>query len=145
MAIPVFTTNVFNQNLLQPVGAIFVQRVESVSVARDFMAGLGAIVGGQSKTMEKKMNDLTAAVLQELQTQTKAKYPNAVAIVGADIDFSVIGQTNDFIAAQARGTVLIKRPGGGTPQAAAPLAPVAGVGGRRRKATRKARKTRRRM
>jgi uncharacterized protein YbjQ (UPF0145 family) len=139
MAIPVFTTNVFNQNLLQPVGAIFVQRVESVSVARDFMAGLGAIVGGQSKTMEKKMNDLTAAVLQELQTQTKAKYPNAVAIVGVDVDFSVIGQTNDFIAAQARGTVLVKRGASGQGGPVASSTPLA-VGGRRRKA----RKTRRR-
>jgi uncharacterized protein YbjQ (UPF0145 family) len=150
--IPIFTTQVFNQSTLQPVGAIFVQRVESISVVRDLMAGFGGIVGGRSKTMEKKMNDLTVVVLQELQDQAKAKYPNAVAIVGVNIDFSQIGsgENDKFIAGQASGTVLVKRAGGSTAPAQPPVAPMAlpppaaaPVGGRRKRRGAKKSQTRR--
>lgn len=92
------------------------------------------------------MNDLTKVVLEELQTQTKAKYPNAVALVGVNIDFSQIGsgENDKFIAAQASGTALVRKAGGATGQTMAPQAavPVA-VGGRRRRHG-KARGTRKR-
>jgi len=52
--LPIFTIQTFNQNALQPAGAVFAQRVESISIARNFFAGVTGIVGGRSTMMEKK-------------------------------------------------------------------------------------------
>ena len=95
---------------------------------RDIMAGFGGIVGGRSKTMEKKMNDLTKVVLEELQTQARTLYPGAVAIVGVNIDFSQIGsgENDKFIAGQGSGTVLVRR-------SAPSPAPAPQAGGRRKR------------
>ena len=109
--LPVFTVQTFNQSALQPAGAVFAQRVESISVARSFFAGVGGAAGGRSTMMEKKMNDLTKALMEELDLQAKKMYPNAVALVDVNVHFSDIGKTdsNMFLAAQASATAIIKR------------------------------------
>ena len=111
MRLPIFTIQTFNQTALQPAGAIFVQRVESISVARNFLAGITGVAGGRNTMMEKKMNDLTAALMEELDLQAKKMYPNAVALVNVSLHFSDIGKNDDnmFLAGQASATALIKR------------------------------------
>jgi hypothetical protein len=61
--------------------------------------------------MEKKMNELTIALTQELDLQAKKMYPNAVALVDVELHFSAIDKTdtNMFLAGQASATALIKR------------------------------------
>lgn len=104
----VFTIQTFNQNALQPAGAVFAQRVESINTGRNLFGG---IAGGRSTLMEKKMNDLTQALMQELDLQAKKMYPNAVALINVHVHFSDIGKTdsNMFLAGQASATALIKR------------------------------------
>ena len=132
-ALPVFTIQTFNQNALQPAGAVFAQRVESISVTRSFFSGVTGVAGGRNTMMEKKMNDLTLALMQELDTQAKKMYPNTVALVNVQIHFSDIGKTdnNMFLTGQASATALIKRvkaigqsmiPSSSAPLASAPLA-----------------------
>ena len=126
MALPIFTIQSFNQAALQAAGAIFVQRVESISLLRNVIAEVGGIIGGRSTTMEKKMNDLTKVLLDEIQTQAKAKYPNAVALVDVHIEFSDIGKTdqNMFLAGQASATALVRKtrkPGNSLVTATIPL------------------------
>ena len=136
MPLPIFTIQTFNQNTLQPAGAVFAQRVEAVSVSRNFLAGITGSTGstgGRNTTMEKKMNDLTKALMEELQLQTRAAFPNAVALVDVKMHFSDIGkdESNMFLAGQASATALIKRnkPMGSSmasaPMASAPMAPMA--------------------
>jgi uncharacterized protein YbjQ (UPF0145 family) len=131
--LPVFTVQTFNQNALQPAGAIFAQRVEAISIARSFVAGVAGVVGGRSTLMEKKMNDLTRALMEELDLQARKLYPNAVALVDVEVHFSNIGKhdSNMFLAGQASATALIKRvkavgqsmiPSSPVPMASAPLA-----------------------
>ena len=109
--LPVFTIQTFNQNALQPAGAVFAQRVESISIARNFFAGVSGIVGGRSTIMEKKMNDLTTVLMEELDIQAKKIYPNAVALVNVQVHFSDICKSDSsmFLAGQASATALIKR------------------------------------
>uniref|UniRef100_A0A6C0APM9 Uncharacterized protein n=1 Tax=viral metagenome TaxID=1070528 RepID=A0A6C0APM9_9ZZZZ len=111
MSLPIFTIQTFNQNTLQPAGAVFAQRVEAVSMARNVFAGISGSVGGRNMVMEKKMNDLTKVLMEELQSQTKTAYPNAVALVDVKMHFSDIGKddSNMFLAGQASATALIKR------------------------------------
>ena len=109
--LPVFTVQTFNQNALQPAGAVFAQRVEAINISRSFVAGASGIVGGRSVMMEKKMNDLTRALMEELDLQTKKLYPNAVALINVTVHFSDLGKhdSNMFLAGQASATALIKR------------------------------------
>ena len=109
--LPVFTIQTFNQNTLQPAGAVFAQRVESISIARNFFAGVSGIVGGRSTIMEKKMNDLTTVLMEELDIQAKKIYPNAIALVNVKVHFSDICKSDSsmFLAGQASATALIKR------------------------------------
>jgi uncharacterized protein YbjQ (UPF0145 family) len=108
-ALPVFTIQTFNQNALQPAGAVFAQRVETISVGRSFFSGTGST--GRNTMMEKKMNDLTLALMQELDVQAKKMYPSAVALVNVQVHFSDIGKTdtNMFLTGQVSATALIKR------------------------------------
>ena len=122
MALPIFTIQSFNQTALQPAGAVFAQRVESVSVAKSSFAGFSSPNTGRSTAMEKKMNDLTKALISEINSQAKATYPNAVALVDLKLQFSNIGKNGDniLLAGQASATALLKR------KAPAPIAgPVA--------------------
>jgi len=109
--LPVFTIQTFNQNALQPAGAVFAQRVEAISIARSFVAGVAGVVGGRSTMMEKKMNDLTTVLMEELDLQAKKLYPSAVALINVQVHFSDIGKNdaNMFLAGQASATALIKR------------------------------------
>jgi len=111
MALPIFTIQSFNQTALQPVGAVFAQRVESVSVAKSSFAGFSSPNTGRSTAMEKKMNDLTKALISEINSQAKATYPNAVALVDLNIQFSNIGKNgeNILLAGQASATAIVKR------------------------------------
>jgi hypothetical protein len=116
MSLPVFTTQTYNQTALQPVGAIFAQKVEPMPTG---------ISGGPA--MEKKINEITINLMTELNTRTKNKYPNAVALVNTSVSFSDIAST--FLIGQVSATALIKRvkPMGqsitSAPLASAPLAP----------------------
>ena len=57
------------------------------------------------------MNDLTKALLSEINSQAKATYPNAVALVDLNLHFSNIGKNGDniLLAGQAAATALVKR------------------------------------
>lgn len=128
MALPVYTIESFNQNALQAAGAIFAQRVETISLLRNIFAGIGGIIGGRSTTMEKKMEDLTKVLLEEIQAKAISKYPNAVALIDLKLQFSDIGKTqeNMFLAGQASATVLIKKIGRTSqPQAQPIVQPIA--------------------
>lgn len=112
MPLPLITVQTFNQSSLQAAGAVFVQRVESVSVSRGLLAGItGAPSGtGRNELMEKKMNDLTQVLLSELDIQAKKKYPAAIGLVNADIDFTISSQdASMMLIGKASATVLVKR------------------------------------
>ena len=111
MALPVFTIQTFSQNTLQPAGAVFAQRVETISVARNFLGGISGSGASRNTVMEKKMNELNKSLLEELQSQAKAIYPSTVALVDVKIHFSDIGKddSNILLVGQASATSLIKR------------------------------------
>jgi uncharacterized protein YbjQ (UPF0145 family) len=111
MSLPIFTIQTFNQNSLQPTGAVFAQRVEAITMSRNFLAGITGTAGGRNTAMEKKMNELTKALTEELQLQAKNTYPSAVALVDVKMQFSNIGKddSNMLLAGQASATALIKR------------------------------------
>ena len=111
MALPVFTIQTFNQNTLQPAGAVFAQRVEAVTLNKNMFAAFTGPTGGRNAAMEKKISDLTKGLMDELKLQSRASYPDAVALVDVKIHFSEIGkdESNMLLVGQASATALNKR------------------------------------
>jgi uncharacterized protein YbjQ (UPF0145 family) len=108
--LPLITIQTFNQTNLQAAGAIFVQRVEAVSIGRGFLAGITGMGGGRNELMEKKMNDITQGLLDDLDAKARKTYPNAIGIVNANMDLSTSGEdASMMIVGQASATVLIPR------------------------------------
>lgn len=108
--LPLITIQSFNQSALQAKCAIFVQRVEAVSIGRGFLAGITGMAGGRNELMEKKMNDITQGLLDDLDAKARKAHPNAAALVNANINLSTSGEdASMMIIGQASATVLIQR------------------------------------
>ncbi len=75
------------------------------NIFRDFLAGLSDIVGGRSAAYESKLADARRAALAELEQN--ARDLGANAIVGVDIDYEVLGQSNGMLMVSASGTAVV--------------------------------------
>ena len=107
MPLPIFTIQTFNQNTLQPAGAVFAQRVEMITAGRDFLGGITGSTGGRNTAIEKKMHDLTKSLVEELHLQANRAFPNAVALV--DVKMHISNDSPELLTGQASATALVKR------------------------------------
>ena len=110
--IPIYNIQLYDQKKLLALSSIIVRRVESVSIARNLLAGITGIAGGRNLEMEKKMNDLMTGLLDDLRKEALRINNKTIALVGLDIQYSEIGKSSDnmFLSAQAIATPLIRRP-----------------------------------
>jgi uncharacterized protein YbjQ (UPF0145 family) len=114
MPLPIFTIQTFNQNTLQPAGAVFAQRVEMITAGRDFLGGITGSTGGRNTAIEKKMHDLTKSLVEELHLQANRAFPSAVALV--DVKMHISNDSPELLTGQASATALVKRNKLPTPQ-----------------------------
>jgi uncharacterized protein YbjQ (UPF0145 family) len=114
MPLPIFTIQTFNQNTLQPAGAVFAQRVEMIPAGRDFLGGITGSTGGRNTAIEKKMHDLTKSLVEELHLQANRAFPSAVALV--DVKMHISNDSPELLTGQASATALVKRNKLPTPQ-----------------------------
>lgn len=121
-ALPMFTISTFNQNIFQPAGAVFAQRVETLGAApKGGLFSSSKVDLGRNPAMEKNMDNLTRVLKEQLVVNTLAVFPSAKALVDLKITFSNIG-TNDTIhlAGQATATALVNRPPKTAPNSMSP-------------------------
>ena len=121
-ALPMFTISTFNQNIFQPAGAVFAQRVETLGAApKGGLFSTSKVDLGRNPAMEKNMDNLTRVLKEQLVVNTLAVFPSAKALVDLKITFSNIG-TNDTIhlAGQATATALVNRPPKTAPNSMSP-------------------------
>ena len=86
---------------------VLATHTEAVSLLRGFIAGVGGIFGGQSDSMNKKVDD----VMSQLITKLKAQMGPGEMIVGAHFQFTEFGrdQSNSFLSGIATGTLLKRK------------------------------------
>lgn len=111
MAIPVFSTNYFDQQREQPLGAVFGRRVEAISLLRGLVAGVQGLFGGQVGPLEKKIDDGIQGAKDDLMQAVRKQFPNASSIIGLQIQISEIGRDdqNQFLCFTAQGTAIGKK------------------------------------
>lgn len=119
------TTDFYETDKYAVKSLVLVTHTEALSLGRGFVAGLTGIFGGTSDIMNKKVDDVTAQLLQKLQ----AKIGPGEKIVGVRFEFAEFArqEANSFLSGIATGTLLQPKQG------------VAPTGGKRR-GTRKQRR-----
>ena len=72
------------------------------NVFRDLFAGIRDVVGGRSASYEKELRSARETALAELAAN--AQQLGANAVVGVDLDYEVMGETNGMLMVSVSGT-----------------------------------------
>ena len=86
-------------------GIVTGETIIGANMFKDFMAGIRDIVGGRSGSYEKVLIEAKETSLQEMMQRAQAMGANA--IVGIDIDYETIGETNSMLMVATSGTAVV--------------------------------------
>lgn len=81
------------------------EAILGANLFKDIFAGIRDLVGGRSGTYEKELQRARDIALHELEERAAALGANAV--VGVDLDYEVLGQTNGMLMVSASGTAVM--------------------------------------
>jgi uncharacterized protein YbjQ (UPF0145 family) len=86
-------------------GVVTGEAIVGANIFRDLFAGLRDIVGGRSAAYEKELREAREVALHELEQAARAAGGNAV--VGVDLDYEVLGQSNGMLMVSVSGTAVV--------------------------------------
>lgn len=98
------TPNVEGQRITAYHGVVTGEAILGANLFRDLFAGLRDIVGGRSASYEKALCKARDVALDELEAAARALGANAV--VGVDVDYEVLGETNGMLMVSVSGTAV---------------------------------------
>ncbi len=99
------TPNVEGRQIREYKGLVFGEVVAGVDFIKDFAAGLTNFFGGRSKSYEGELIEAREGAIHEMASHARALGANAV--VGVDIDYEVLGQSNNMLMVIASGTAVV--------------------------------------
>ena len=86
-------------------GVVTGETIIGANAFKDFFAGIRDIVGGRSGSYEKVLREAKDTSLREMTERAEALGANA--IVGIDIDYETIGETNSMLMVATSGTAVV--------------------------------------
>lgn len=86
-------------------GIVAGEAIVGANLFRDMFAGIRDLVGGRSASYEKVLQSARDTALQEMQD--RAAELGANAVVGVDLDYEVLGETNGMLMVSASGTAVV--------------------------------------
>lgn len=98
------TNSVEGKRILEYYGIVFGEVVSGVNFIRDFAASITDFFGGRSNSYEDELINAREAALREMAGRAESLGANAV--VGVDMDYEVLGQSNGMIMVTASGTAV---------------------------------------
>lgn len=98
------TNSVEGKRILEYYGIVFGEVVSGVNFVRDFAASITDFFGGRSNSYEDELINAREAALREMAGRAQSLGANAV--VGVDLDYEVLGQTNGMLMVTASGTAV---------------------------------------
>jgi uncharacterized protein YbjQ (UPF0145 family) len=87
------------------VGIVTGEAIIGANVVADFFARVRDIVGGRSGAYESKLADARAIAMQDMEAA--AAKLGANAIVGIDLDYEVLGESNGMLMVTVSGTAVV--------------------------------------
>ena len=85
-------------------GMVTGEAILGANLFKDIFAGIRDLVGGRSATYERELGQARELAFQEMEE--KARRLGATAIVGVDIDYEVLGQSNGMLMVAVSGTAV---------------------------------------
>ncbi len=98
------TNSVEGKRILEYYGIVFGEVVSGVNFVRDFAASITDFFGGRSNSYEDELINAREAALREMAGRAQSLGANAV--VGVDLDYEVLGQSNGMLMVTASGTAV---------------------------------------
>ena len=107
----VFTTPQYDASIWTPVKTVYATHTEAVSLLRGFVSGITSLIGGKQDILNKKMDDVTGALMKKM----KAQVDSDQCVVGFSIELTEFGRSdaNTTISGLAMGTLLKRKAQGG--------------------------------
>jgi uncharacterized protein YbjQ (UPF0145 family) len=87
------------------LGVVTGEAIIGANVFRDMFATVRDIVGGRSATYERALAEARDVALSEMQK--RAETMGANAIIGIDLDYEVLGQSNGMLMVSCSGTAVV--------------------------------------
>jgi len=86
-------------------GIVTGETIIGANFFKDIFAGIRDIVGGRSASYEKVLRQAKDTSMQEMMD--RAREMGANAIVGIDIDYETIGESNSMLMVATSGTAVV--------------------------------------
>ncbi len=86
-------------------GVVTGETIIGANFVKDFFAGIRDIVGGRSGSYEKVLRKAKDTSMKEMME--RARELGANAVVGIDIDYETIGETNSMLMVATSGTAVL--------------------------------------
>lgn len=101
------TPQIEGKEIIEYKGIVFGEVVAGVDFMKDFAAGLTNFFGGRSSSYEGELIKARADALHELEE--RARDMGANAVVGVDIDYEILGTSNNMLMVITSGTAVVIR------------------------------------
>lgn len=99
------TNTIEGKQIIRYCGIVSGEAVMGANLFKDLFAGIRDLVGGRSATYEKELRRAQQIALKEIEE--RAVELGANAIVGVDLDYEVLGETNGMLMVAASGTAVV--------------------------------------
>ncbi len=86
-------------------GIVTGEAILGANLFKDFFAGIRDLVGGRSATYERELQRARDIALDEMED--RAIELGANAVVGVDLDYEVLGQSNGMLMVSVSGTAVV--------------------------------------
>ncbi len=99
------TPSIEGKKITKYCGVISGEAILGVNLFKDIFAGIRDLVGGRSAAYENELEQAREVALQELED--RARELGANAVVGVDLDYEVLGESNGMLMVSATGTAVV--------------------------------------
>ena len=99
------TPTIEGRNILEYKGIVTGETIIGANMFKDLFAGIRDIVGGRAGAYEKVLREAKDSSMNEMIQ--RASQLGANAIVGIDIDYETIGQSNSMLMVAVSGTAVV--------------------------------------
>lgn len=98
------TPSIEGKKIVGYLGLVSAEAIIGANIVRDIFASFTNIVGGRSAKYEEALEEARLAAVVELQKRATNKGANAV--VGASVDYEIIGASGSMMMVAVSGTAV---------------------------------------
>jgi len=99
------TPNIEGKRIARYAGIVTGEAIIGANMFSDFFAKVRDIVGGRAGAYENALADARRIAFEDMEQA--ARKVGANAVVGIDLDYEVLGQTNGMLMVSVSGTAVV--------------------------------------